>query len=241
MRALITGGAKRLGAAMARHLAQQGWKVAIHFHTSESEALALAKEIGGVALQGDLTNREVLKDLIGQARDALGGELTLLINNASRFDFDRIDDKVQDAGFEIWDANLKTNLEAPFFLSQAFANQCTSQGNIINMIDQRVLRLTPNYASYTLAKSALHTMTVTAAQALGPRIRVNAIGPGTTLQGANQPDENFNHHRRISVLQKGADEQDILGALDYLLSADKVTGQMIAVDGGQHLIWELPK
>ncbi len=235
---LITGASTRLGAAMAKHLAKQGFYVAVHYNRSQAEAEALVRDLGdnAVAVQGDITDRLVMRELINQAVAKLQFPLTDLINNASQFIFDR----VEDGEFESWDANLRTNLEAPFFLSQAFARQCQGEGSIINMIDQRVLRPTPNFASYGIAKSALLTLTKTTAMALAPKIRVNAIGPGTTLQGAHQSKENFEYHRGISILKRGADVEDIIGAAEYLLNARAVTGQMIAVDGGQHLIWELP-
>ncbi len=240
--ALITGAAKRLGAAMAMHLGANEYAVAVHYNNSSAEAEKLVKQIisnGGKAasVQGDLCERDVQATLVQDASTALGMPLNCLINNASRFEFDRI----EDGGYESFDRNMRTNLEAPFFLTQAFAAQCVGEGQVINMIDQRILRPTPNYASYTLAKSALHTMTKTAAMALAPKIRVNGIGPGTTLQGEHQTDENFEHHRKISILERGADVDDILSALDYLMSAQNVTGQMIAIDGGQHLIWKLPE
>ncbi len=244
--ALITGAAKRLGAHIAAHLAAQGFDVVIHYHSSEDAAQALAKELAAkfhvqtAILQADLTNRQEMLELVTKAREAVGGqEISLLLNNASAFVFDRID-HAPDAEFAAWDMNMRTNLEAPYILTQSFAAQCQCDGVVINMIDQRVLRLTPNYGSYTLAKSALYTLTKTAAMALAPKIRVNAIGPGTTLQGAHQSAENFEYHRKISILERGADVEDILQAVDYLLNAKAVTGQMIAVDGGQHMIWQLP-
>lgn len=245
MDVLITGAAQRLGAAMARHLAAKGHHVVVHYRTNRTAAQSLVQEIraaGGEAasLAADLEDRQALRDLIGRASAVLGRPLDLLINNASSFVFDRVDD-APDTGFEAWDRNIKTNLEAPYFLTRAFAAQCEREGQVINMIDQRVKRLTPNYGSYTLAKAALATFTVTAAMALAPKIRVNAIAPGTTLQGAKQSHENFAHHRQISILERGGDVADILGALDYLLGAQNVTGQMIAPDGGQHLIWKLPE
>lgn len=239
--ALITGGAKRLGAAMALYLSKKGYAIAVHYNNSSDDAQKLVEKInanGGraIAIQGDLCERNVQATLVQNAARTLGQPFNCLINNASYFEFDRI----EDGGYESFDRNMRTNLEAPFFLTQAFAAQCEGEGQVINMIDQRVLRLTPNFASYTLAKSALLTMTKTAAMALAPNIRVNGIGPGTTLQGEHQTDENFAHHRKISILEQGADTPDILSALDYLMNAKNVTGQMIAVDGGQHLIWELP-
>ncbi len=244
--ALVTGGSKRLGGAMVRHLASQGHDVVIHYHQSAVDAEVLAAElmeaydVSVQTVQGDLRDRSRVLEIVPEAAAKLGKPLDILINNASVMRADRVDDQ-PGGNFDIWDDNFRTNLEAPFFLTQAFAAQCLGHGAIVNMIDQRVWRPTPNYGSYSLAKSALLTMTKTAAQALAPHIRVNAIGPGTTLIGAHQPEENFAHHRRVSVLQRGADVEDILQALDYLLEARVVTGQMIAVDGGQHLIWELPK
>lgn len=243
MRVLITGAARRLGAEMAQNLAAQGAHIAVHYHNSQQEAEEVCHAIieqGGnaVALQADLRNRENLMPLVERAKSDLGGALTGLINNASSFHFDRIDDEL---GFDEWDQNFATNLTAPYFLTKAFAHQCVDEGFVINMIDQKVLRPTPNYASYALAKSALLTMTKTAAMALAPKIRVNGIGPGTTLIGAHQSEENFAHHRRISILERGADVEDILQAMNYLIQARNVTGQMIAVDGGQHLIWQLPE
>lgn len=243
MRILITGAARRLGAEMAKNLAEQGAQVAVHYHNSADDADALVQSLldsghKAVALQADLRERSALAPLVERASAALGGALTGLINNASSFHFDRIDG---DQGFEEWDQNFATNLTAPYFLTKAFAKQCEGEGFVINMIDQRVLRPTPNYASYALAKSALYTLTQTAAMALAPQIRVNGIGPGTTLIGAHQTEENFAHHRRISILERGADVEDILQAMNYLINARNVTGQMIAVDGGQHLIWQLPE
>ncbi len=243
--ALVTGAAKRLGAAIARHLASQGHDVVIHYHSSEAAALTLAGELSSefdvrtAAVQADLTDRAQLIELISKSQSSLGRELSILVNNASSFVFDRVDDEPS-GDFSSWDLNMRTNLEAPYFLTQNFAAQCQGEGAVINMIDQRVLRLTPNYGSYSLAKSASHVFTKTAAMALAPRIRVNAIGPGTTLKGAHQSEENFEYHRKISILERGADISDILQAIDYLLNAKAVTGQMIAVDGGQHLIWKLP-
>jgi NAD(P)-dependent dehydrogenase (short-subunit alcohol dehydrogenase family) len=178
---------------------------------------------------------------------ALGGPLTVLVNNASIFEYDDIDSATRQS----WDRHLESNLRAPFVLTQTFAAQVpepvpdaggepVAQGVAINMIDQRVRKLTPEFMSYTIAKSALWTLTRTAAQGLAPRVRVNAIGPGPTLRGGRQDPEAFARQRAATVLRRGADLEDITAALTYLVSAKTVTGQLICVDGGQHLSWETP-
>lgn len=249
---LITGGAKRLGAAMARHLAARGFDIVISYRSSAEDASALIKEITGhgvkaIALKADLMERDDLTRLVPDAVAALGKPLTHLVNNASLFEYDSF----ESASFETWDRAMRTNLEAPFFLSQAFAAQAPkaleidgemkAQSAILNMIDMRVRRLTPNFASYTLAKSALWTLTQTSAQGFAPNIRVNAIGPGSTLKSDEEAKELFSARRRRSILERGANTDDILRTLDYLFDSPAVTGQLICVDGGQHLIWQFPE
>ncbi len=251
-RALVTGAARRLGRSMALHLAQHGYDVAVHYSQSHEDAGETVDEIralGGMAeaLPADLLNESEMAQLVPQAAEALGGSLCVLINNASIFERDTIETVTRTS----WDRHLDSNLRAPFVLTQAFAAQVPdpvldsegepeAQGLVINMIDQRVRRLTPDFMSYTLAKSALWTLTQTAAQALAPRIRVNAIGPGPTLRGEHQTAAQFAQQRQATILGRGADEEDITAALNYLINARSVTGQMIAVDGGQHLSWETP-
>ena len=251
-RALVTGAARRLGRSMALHLAQAGYDVAVHYAHSFEDAGETVDEIralGGLAeaLPADLLNENEMAQLVPQAAEALGGPLSVLINNASIFERDTIETVTRTS----WDRHLDSNLRAPFVLTQAFASQVPellldsegepeAQGLVINMIDQRVRRLTPDFMSYTLAKSALWTLTQTAAQALAPHVRVNAIGPGPTLRGEHQTAAQFAQQRQSTILGRGADEEDITAALDYLLNARSVTGQMIAVDGGQHLSWETP-
>ena len=173
--------------------------------------------------------------------------MTVLVNNASIFERDTLETATR----ESWDRHLESNLRAPFVLTQAFAAQVpdplideagepVAQALVVNMIDQRVRKLTPDFISYTLAKSALWTLTRTSAQALSPRVRVNAIGPGPTLRGEAQSEAQFRRQRAATLLARGADEKDITAALSYLLTARSVTGQMIAVDGGQHLAWQTP-
>ncbi|MFK7939277.1 MAG: SDR family oxidoreductase [Roseovarius sp.] len=251
-RALVTGAARRLGRSMALSLAEHGYDVAVHYahsHEDAGETVDEIRALGGVAeaLPADLLNESEMAQLVPHAAEALGGPLSVLINNASIFERDTIESATRTS----WDRHMDSNLRAPFVLTQSFAAQAPdplmdgegeplAQALVINMIDQRVRRLTPDFMSYTLAKSALWTLTQTAAQALAPRIRVNAIGPGPTLRGERQTAEQFARQRQATILQRGADEDDITAALSYLLNARSVTGQMIAVDGGQHLSWQTP-
>lgn len=252
MRALVTGAAVRLGRAMALYLAGRGYDVAVHFAASSDAAAATVAEIRAMgrracALQADLLDAEQVDGLVPRAVAALGGPLTVLVNNASIFDYDN----VASATVRSWDRHIGSNLRAPFFLSQAFAAQAPkavpdlngeplAQAMILNMLDQRVLKLTPEFITYALAKNALWALTRTMAQALAPDIRVNGIGPGPTMQGARQSASHFARQREATILQRGANPGEICSALGYLLGAPGVTGQMIAVDGGQHLAWGTP-
>ncbi len=248
--ALVTGAAKRLGREMALHLAQQGYSVGVHYAGSANDADQTVHDIvstGGtaVALQADLLDDTQTGNLIARATDALGGPLTVLINNASIFEYDTL----PTADRTSWDRHFQSNLRAPFILSQDFAAQVPkgaidelgepiAQSLIVNMIDQRIRKLTPEFMTYTLAKSALWTLTQTGAQALAPDIRVNAIGPGPTIQGMRQSVDHFNLQRASTILERGSNPSDIVGALNYFLNAPAVTGQILCVDGGQHLTWQ---
>ena len=252
MRALVTGAGRRLGRSMALYLASRGFDVALHYATSRDEAEALAKEIRdmgrkAVALRADLLMESQVEKLVATAAQGLVGPLTLLVNNASIFEYDSFETATRKS----WDRHIESNLRAPFVLSQAFASQAPraaldeagepkAAALIINMIDQRVHKLTPEHFSYTIAKMGLWAMTRTAAQALAPHVRVNGIGPGPTLQGARQSSELFAKQRQSTLLQRGANPKDITAALGYFLDSPSVTGQMIAVDGGQHLAWQTP-
>ncbi|MDX8352671.1 SDR family oxidoreductase [Cognatiyoonia sp. IB215182] len=252
MKALVTGAGARLGQAMAVYLGQRGYDVAVHYAGSQAgaeETVAKLKAMGrdAMALQADLLDEAATQDLIPRAVDALGGPLTCLVNNASIFEYDTI----QTATRESWDRHLESNLRAPFVLTQHFAQQApepihdemnepVAQALVINMLDQRVHKLTPEFMSYTIAKMGLWAMTRTTAQALAPKIRVNGIGPGPTLQGHRQSKTHFDRQRAATVLKRGANPADITAALGYFLDAPAVTGQMLAVDGGQHLAWETP-
>ncbi len=252
MRALVTGGAKRLGRAMALYLAGRGHDVAVHYASSGAEAEAVVAEIRAmgrqaVALRADLLVETEVAGLIGAAVAGLGRPLTVLVNNASVFEYDNL----RSATRQSWDRHMDSNLRAPFVLTQGFAAQVpppvadaagepVAQGLIVNMIDQRVQKLTPEFMTYTLAKMGLWALTRTAAQALAPQVRVNGIGPGPTLQGSRQSDSHFARQRAATVLKRGANPQDVTAALGFFLDSPAVTGQMIAVDGGQHLGWQTP-
>ena len=252
MRALVTGASARLGREMALYLARQGFDVAVHYGRSKDAAENVMAEIAAlgrkaVALQADLLVEDDMQNLVSRAVEALGGPLNCLINNASIFE----KDSLQDATRTSWDRHIESNLRAPFVLSQGFAVQAPEpaqseagelegQALIVNMIDQRVRKLTPEFMSYTIAKMGLWALTQTSAQALAPRVRVNAIGPGPTLQGQHQTAANFAKQRKATILERGADPKDITAALGYFLNAPAVTGQMLCVDGGQHLAWETP-
>ena len=238
--ALVTGGAKRIGRAICLELAAAGFDVAIHHRASEGEAADLAREIEAlgrraVALSADLADVEATHALIGQAATALG-PLSVLVNNASLF----ADDRLESLTGESWSAHMDVNLRAPVLLAQTFAAQAPDGGVIINILDQRVLKPDPRFFSYGLAKSALWVATRTMAQALAPRIRVNGVGPGPTLPSVHQAAGEFEAEARNTPLQRPGSPEAVAAAVRWLVDAQQVTGQMIAVDGGQHLAWQTP-
>ena len=251
-KSLITGAGKRLGSAMALYLAGRGHDLALHYATSRDEAERTADEaralgVQAAMLQADLLDEGALAGLVPQATQALGGPLDVLVNNASIFEYDTL----HSATLESWNRHIGSNLRAPFVLTQAFAAQAPEPGQdaagepvaralVVNMIDQRVLKLTPEVMTYTIAKMGLWAFTRTAAQALAPAIRVNAIGPGPTLQGGRQSASHFARQRASTLLERGANPEDITAALGYFLDAPAVTGQILMVDGGQHLGWKTP-
>jgi NAD(P)-dependent dehydrogenase (short-subunit alcohol dehydrogenase family) len=250
--ALVTGGGQRLGAALVRALAARGTDVAIHCHSSRDEAEALAAEVGAsgvraAVVQADLLDRRATAGLVPAAAAALGRPLTVLVNNASIFEYDTI----ATATWESWDRHIGSNLRAPFELIQAFAAQAPKAGrdaegepvalaSVVNLIDQRVRKLTPEFATYTIAKMGLWALTRTAAQGLAPDVRVNAIGPGPTLRGVRQSGRHFADQRAATLLGRGASPAEIARALGFILDSPGLTGQLIAIDGGQHLAWRTP-
>ncbi|ESX13992.1 SDR family oxidoreductase [Mesorhizobium sp. M0179] len=240
--ALVTGGGKRIGKAIVEDLAAHGFAVAIHANRSTAEADALAANIrdgGGRAgvVAADLTDMDAVGDLVGRAAAALG-PVTLLVNNASLF----VDDSVEDFDWAAWDLHFAIHVKTPALLAQNFARALPPgrEGLIVNIIDQRVWRPTPRYFSYALSKSALWTQTEMLAQALGPRIRVNAIGPGPALKNARQDDDDFQKQVDGLILKRGPQLAEFGATIRYLWEARSVTGQMIALDGGQHLAWQTP-
>lgn len=249
MTALVTGAGKRLGRAMALYLAGRGHDVAVHYASSAEEAEAVAREIRAMGRRAQTFRADLLVEAETQALipvvTAALGPLTVLVNNASIFEYDRIDTATR----ESWDRHIESNLRSPYVLTQAFARQCPpatvddngeplAQGLIVNMVDQRIRKLTPEFSTYTLAKMGLWALTQTAAQGLAPHIRVNAIGPGPTMQGHRQTADHFARQRAATVLGRGANPADITAALGFFLDSPAVTGQVIAVDGGQHLGWK---
>lgn len=250
--ALVTGGAARLGRAMVLGLAARGTDVAIHYAGSADAAEDTAQEaralgVRAETLQADLLHEDDMQALVWRASEALGQPLDVLVNNASIFEYDVIDTATK----ESWDRHMNSNLRAPFVLTQHFARQAPKAGRddageplaqaaIINMIDQRVRKLTPEFMTYTLAKMGLWAFTQTAAMGLAPDIRVNAIGPGPTMQGHRQSEAHFANQRAATVLGRGANPSDIVSAMCYLLDSPAVSGQLICVDGAQHLGWRTP-
>jgi len=239
----VTGGGARLGQAMAIALGAAGWSVAVHYRGSRQGAEDTAQVIraaGGAAelVKADLSDEEDTATLIRAAQESLQGPLTLLINSASVF----LDDSAADHTRAAWDTHLNTNLRAPILLAQHFARALPGgeAGLIVNMLDMRVWKLNPLFFTYTLSKSALWTATRTLAQSFAPNIRVNGIGPGPTLENIHQAPGEFAAEAAATLTQEGSNPEEIVKTLMFLIHADSITGQMIASDGGQHLMWQTP-
>jgi len=237
--ALVTGGARRIGQALALALAGDGFAVAVHHrnsHAAAEDLVALIRNKGGaaVALAADLGDEAAVRTLLSRAEQALG-PIGCLVNNAGVF----VNDTVETATRASWELHLAVNLRAPFLLIQDFATRLpkSAGGVVVNLLDQRVWSLTPYFVSYTLSKAGLWTLTQTMALALAPRIRVNGIGPGPALPSPRQSAEEFARQCATMPLRRGTSPQEIATALRFILSAPAVTGQMIALDGGQHLGW----
>jgi NAD(P)-dependent dehydrogenase (short-subunit alcohol dehydrogenase family) len=241
--ALVTGAARRIGRAIALDLAARGYGVGVHYNRSEAEAEEVvgaikAKGCRSVALRADLGREDETATLIPHLAEALGAP-TLLVNNASLFERD----DALTATRASWDAHLEANLRAPFVLSQDFARHLPgdAEGLIVNMLDQRVWNVTPHFVSYTVSKAGLWTITQTLALALAPRVRVNAIGPGPVLPSSRQTQAQFDRQVGSVPLKRSARLEEICAAIHFMIAATSMTGQMIALDGGQHLGWLLPE
>lgn len=238
--ALVTGGGQRIGREIALTLAKAGFDVAIHHRKSADKAEAVAAEARAlgrraVTVKADLMREDEVRGLVGQAAEALG-PVAVLVNNASVFE----DDRVGELSRESWDKHIETNLRAPIVLAEAFAEQAPKGSAIVNLLDQRVLKPDPRFFSYALSRNGLWWATRTLAQALAPRIRVNGVGPGPTLPSIHQSDEQFEAEWRQVPLQRPGSPEAVARAVAWLVEAELVTGQMIAVDGGQHLAWQTP-
>ena len=236
---LVTGGATRVGKAIALHFAEKGWNIALHYFRSSSKAKKLKKIIEQnwvkVALiKADLKNAKQAEKIIPLARKKLG-TIDCLVNNAALFE----KDDITNFRNKSWNDHLNINLLAPTILTKQFAKQASKKtiSNIINIIDQRIFNLTPYFMSYTISKSGLQTLTKTMAMRLGPNIKVNAIAPGPTIKSKRQTDKHFKNQVRSTLLKKSVRSEDICDTVEFLINNNSITGQIIAVDSGQNLSW----
>ena len=241
--AIVTGGSKRIGKSIVKKLSFLGWKVIIHYNSNKNDALSLQKEIqkkGGAAsiIKANLNSSKATEELISKSEKKFG-KLTLLVNNASIFE----NDSVHSLTIDTWDIHNNVNTKAPLLLSQSFAKLLPKKepGVIINIIDQRVFSPRPDFISYSSSKNSLFWLTKVLAQALSPKIRVCAIGPGPTLKGARQTDNDFKNQSQSVPLGNGSSPEDISQAIEFILNASSFTGQMITLDGGEHLDWIKPE
>ena len=248
--ALITGAATRIGKEIALGLAALGNNIVVHYMSSKTQAEQVVQEaklygVRAESIKADLLNENEVSGLISRASIIVGSPLNILVNNASIFEYDNI----ETASIESWNRHIGSNLKAPLFLMQEFSKQVREegidsngenvpQGNVVNIVDQRVLKKTPEFFTYSLAKMGLWSMTQTAAQALAPNIRVNAIAPGPTLKGHRQEKVHFENQRKNTVLKRGSAPAEIVEALKFILKTPSITGQLICIDGGQHLAWK---
>ena len=239
--ALVTGGARRIGRAICLTLAEAGFDVAVHHHGSVEDAEATAEAVRALGrraatVRTDLTDEAAVRGLIPEAAKALG-PISALVNNASVFEDDRVGDLARDS----WDRHIETNLRAPLVLTEVFAAQAPDGSAVVNLLDQRVLKPDPRFISYSLSRNGLWWATRTLAQALAPRIRVNGVGPGPTLPSVHQSPQEFAAEAAGTLLERPGSPEAVAAAVRWLIvEATLVTGQMIAVDGGQHLAWRTP-
>ena len=238
---IITGGATRIGAAIAKKLSGKGVEIVIHFNKSKTKAENLKKELSHngtkvYLVKGDLSVEKDVNKIVRFAKTKLK-YFDCLINNASLFENDKLENFTTDS----WGHHLRTNLRTPALLSKEFAkNIRTNNNNIINIIDQRVFKLTPFFFSYTISKSGLYTLTKTSAMSLAPRIRVNGIAPGPTIKNQRQSNNHFKKQYSATPLKKQVDVQEICNAVDFFIKNRSITGQVIAIDSGQSLNWQTP-
>lgn len=238
--ALVTGAAQRIGRAIALALAGEGFDIALHHHTSAAAAEATCAEIRQVGrramlLRADLADEAQTATLLPRVSAAFG-PVGVLVNNASPFERD----EWHDGDRASWDAHIEPGLRAPFVLMQQFAGMLpeAAEGVVVNMLDQRVWSITPHFVSYTVAKAGLWTLTQSMALALAPRIRVNGIGPGPALPNIRQTQEQFERQAASTPLRRGTSPEEIARAVLAILALPSMTGQMLALDGGQHLQWQ---
>ena len=238
---IITGGATRIGAAIAKKLSGKNIEILIHYNKSKSKAESLKKELkkNGAKVflvRGDLSKEKDVNRIIKFAKSKLKF-FDCLINNASLFENDKIENFTTDS----WGKHLRTNLRTPALLSKAFARNIKGKNNnIINIIDQRVFKLTPFFFSYTISKTGLYTLTKTSAMSLAPNIRVNGIAPGPTLKNKRQSEKHFKKQYMATPLKRKVDVDQICNAVDFFIKNSSITGQVLAIDSGQSLNWQTP-
>ena len=238
---IITGAATRIGAAIAKKLSGSGVEIVIHYNKSKTNAEKLKKELiknksKVYLVKGDLSKEKDLKKIIKFAKLKMK-YFDCLINNASLFE----NDSLKNFTSKSWDKHLDVNLKAPAYLIKEFAKNIKSKNNnIINIIDQRVFKLTPFFTSYTLSKAGLYTLTKTSAMSLAPNIRVNGIAPGPTIKNKRQSDRHFKKQYLATPLKQQVQIKDICNAVDFFIKNRSITGQVLAIDSGQNLNWQTP-
>ena len=238
---IITGAATRIGAAIAKKLSKSGVEIVIHYNKSKTNAEKLQKELiknksKAYLVKGDLSKEKDLKKIIKFAKSKMK-YFDCLINNASLFE----NDNLKNFTSKSWDKHLDVNLKAPAYLIKEFAkNTKGKNNNIINIIDQRVFKLTPFFFSYTISKTGLYTLTKTTAMSLAPNIRVNGIAPGPTLKNKRQSEKHFKKQYLATLLKKKVDVEEISNAVDFFIKNSSITGQILAIDSGQSLNWQTP-
>ena len=238
---IITGGSTRIGAAIAKKLSGPEKEIVIHYNSSKSKAEKIKKELSKnktkvYLIKGDLSKETDVKKIVKFAKSKLK-YFDCLINNASLFENDKLENFTTDS----WGRHLRTNLRAPALLSKAFAKNIRGKNNnIINIIDQRVFKLTPYFFSYTISKTGLYTLTKTSAMSLAPNIRVNGIAPGPTLKNKRQSAKHFKKQYMATPLKRQVDVEQICNAVDFFIKNRSITGQVISVDSGQSLNWQTP-